>query len=348
MSKKNEIFEQYIKEKTTISNFWKKPKFWPVLAIVIVGLFLIVQLYLSKLKTLSAEELKKSIKVTWNESKWVNKEVTPYGVTIVPSINFKIKNVGEKPIQNIKFVGVFIFEDSGDQLSDGVTPAFKKGLPPGQISEEILIKALNGYKATSKAAFLKNKERWKKVKVRVFAKSSEGFAQIGTFPVDQSIEGMEFEHKSETGVENSEKKYISDQLRRSVQIVWHDSSWIYKKAGSDEIIFVPSITIKIKNIGETPLHYVSIRGNFENEKTSELFSQGITIALSEPLSPQKTSGDIFIKAEYGYTAPSLEALEQHKSKIENLKVRLFAKTKLSGDVLLGIFPIKGVIKSTER
>jgi len=348
MSEKDNFFQQYIKEKKTLFNFWKQPKFWPVLAIFIVGLFLIIQLYISNLKTLSAEELKKSIQITWNDSRWINKEVTPYGVTIVPSINIKIKNVGEKPIRNIKFVGVFLFEDSGDQLSDGFTPAFKKALNPGKTSEEILIKALNGYKATSKAAFLKNKEKWKKVKVKIFAKTSAGFAQIGIFPVNQTIEGIQLEYKTETGLDDSEEKYLTDQLRKSIQIIEHASAWVYKKAVAKEIIFVPSITIKVKNIGKTPLHYISIKGNFEKEKTGDLFSQGITIALSEPLSPQKTSEDIIIKAEYGYTVTSLKALEQNRNQIEKIKVRLFAKTKLSGDVLLGIFPIKGVIKRAER
>lgn len=348
MNDKNDIFKQYIKEKRTFSNFWKQPKFWPVLVLVIAGLFLIIQLYLSNLRTLSAEELKKSIQITWNESKWVNKEVNPYGVTIVPSISIKIKNVGKKAIRNIKFVGVFEFEESGDQLSDGFTPAFRKALKPGITSEEILIKALNGYKASSKEAFLKNKEKWKKVRVKIFAKSSAGFAQIGTFPVNQTIEGIEFEYKPESQLDKSEKKFVTDQLRKSIQIVWHDSAWVYKKAISEEIIFVPSITIKVKNIGETPLHFVSLKGNFEKEKSGELFSQGITIALSEPLSPRKTSDDIFIKAEYGYTASSIETLERDQYQIEKLKVRLFAKTKLSDDVLLGIFPIKSVIKSSER
>ena len=124
--------------------------------------------------------------------------------------------------------------------------------------------------------------------------------------------------------------------------------WIYKTYSPKKIVIVPSIRIKVKNLGESPLHYVSFKGHFELESTGKPFSQGTKIALEEPLSPQKISEEIYIKAEYGYSVSSMDALERNKATIEKIKVRVFAKTKDSEDVLLGIFPIKGMIKAAEK
>jgi hypothetical protein len=50
-----------------------------------------------------------------------------------------------------------------------------------ETSEELQIKADHGYKASSKAAFINNRENWKRVTVKVFAKSSDSdYALLGS------------------------------------------------------------------------------------------------------------------------------------------------------------------------
>lgn len=342
------VFNQYLKEKISFKDRLKQPKFWAILVVVLVGIFLAFQYYLINVKSLSSQELKDAIEIVWSDSKWVNKEVSPYGVTIVPSFTFKIKNRGTKNLQYVKFIGIFNFQETDQQFTDGFITTFKVPLKPGETSEEIFIKAFNGYKSSSKEAFFKNREGWKKIKMKLFAGTSSTPVELGVFPINQQIEGIDEKTVEEIQSDASEKRFRTDKLLRSVQIAWNDSFWVYKQYSQKEVVIVPSIQIKVKNLGETPLRYVSFKGIFEVENSGKVFSQGMVIALDEPLSPRMVSEEIHVKAEYGYQVSSLESLEKNKSMMENIIVRVFAKVKESDDVLLGVFPVKGVIRKTDK
>ncbi len=348
MENEQDVFKYYLKEKKTFSQLIRQPKFWLIVVVMLVGAFLAFQFFLTSIKNLSTEELKASIDIVWHEARWVNKDVSPYGVTIVPSIVLKIKNIGTKPLKYVKFIGIFLFEENNKQLSDGFISVFRKALSPGETSEEIFIKAFNGYKAKSKESFFRNKKGWKKVKVKVFAGTSSTPALLGVFPVKQEIEGLKTDDITEEQSGDSEKRYLTEELRKSIQIVWSDSYWIYKKYSTEGIIVVPFIKIKVKNLGTTPLRHISFRGNFQLVSSGKPFSQGITIGLEELLSPEKISEEIHISGEYGYSVSSMEALERNKTMMEKLKVRVMAKTKVCDEVLLGIFPVNGIIKAEKK
>ncbi|MBN1932298.1 MAG: hypothetical protein JW786_11890 [Desulfobacterales bacterium] len=143
------------------------------------------------------KEIAEPIQIVWYDSIWVDKNVETDGVTIVPAISFKIKNTSGRPLQNIKFYCIFVFEESGKNLTDGDVIAIKNPLPPGQISEEIFVKGYFGFRASSKQAFIKNKANWKSVKVKIYmAKYHEGIldmdgkSPLGTFPINKKIEGL--------------------------------------------------------------------------------------------------------------------------------------------------------------
>ncbi|MCK4836550.1 MAG: hypothetical protein KAT17_07925, partial [Candidatus Aminicenantes bacterium] len=84
MDDQNDVFSSYLKEKKKFSEIIKQPKFWTILVVILVGIFLALQFYLSSVRSLSTEELRNSIEMVEYDTQWVNKEVTPYGVTIVP------------------------------------------------------------------------------------------------------------------------------------------------------------------------------------------------------------------------------------------------------------------------
>jgi len=109
----------------------------------------------------------------------------------VPTITFKIKNVGEEPVKDVIFKGEFSFQDNEEKLSDGVTPTLEKALGSGETSKDVTIKSELGYEAASKADFIKNSQNWRKVKVRVFAKQIDlEYVLLGTYPIRQEIEGV--------------------------------------------------------------------------------------------------------------------------------------------------------------
>ena len=338
MEKSNEIFEGYLK-KHTFKERIKQPKFWTTLLIIAIGIFLLIQLVLMQKGSISTDELQKSIKIVWQNSQWVNKEITPYEVKVVPSITFKIKNIGKRTIKNVKFVGVFEFTETGDQIGDGVTPLLKKPLKPGETSNEIFIKSLYGYSATSKEAFLKNEAEWKDIKVKVFAKTNAGFANLGIFPVKKEIEGIKEDFKSTEEAVDSEKAKMSEELGRSIQVDSQKTYWVDKKVATGKAVIVPAISFQIKNVGTNPLHHIIFKGTFLFEESGKLLSEGIKTAIDNPLSPGKISDGITLSAEFGYTASTKAAFIKNIQNWQRIKVKLFAKTKLSGYALLGTYPV---------
>jgi len=188
MSENNELFKG-ITEKVP---FFRQPKFWASLLIFFVGLALILLFYKTVIQdTMSDEEVAKSIQIVWQDSIWVDKKVRPDEAIIVPALTFKIKNTGSRPLQYVGFNCIFIFEESGENLTDGYVETIKKPLPPGQVSDEIFVKGFFGYRATSKPAFIKNMANWKSVKVKVYAKTkNSGQVLLGVFPIQKKIAGI--------------------------------------------------------------------------------------------------------------------------------------------------------------
>jgi archaellum component FlaG (FlaF/FlaG flagellin family) len=188
MSENEELFKD-IGEKIP---FYKRAKFWASALLIAFGLGLILLFYKTVIQdTMSDKEVAESIQVVWHDSIWVDKKVRPDEATIVPSFTFKIKNTGSRPLQYIGFNCIFIFEESGENLTDGYVEAVKKPLPPGQVSDEIFVKGFYGYRATSKPAFIKNLANWKPVKVKIYAKTkNSGQVLLGIFPIQKKIEGI--------------------------------------------------------------------------------------------------------------------------------------------------------------
>lgn len=188
MSENDEMFKGIV-EKIPL---YKRPKFWGSLAVLVIAAALILLFYRTVIQdTMTAKEVAESVQIVWHDSIWVDKKARPDEATIVPSFTFKIKNTGRRPLQYVSFNCIFIFADSGENLTDGLVEAIKQPLPPGEVSEEIFVKGYYGYRATSKPAFIKNIVNWKAVNVKVYAMSkNSGQVLLGTYPIQKKIEGI--------------------------------------------------------------------------------------------------------------------------------------------------------------
>lgn len=346
----NNLFAEHLKKKDEgLSGFLKNPKSWIILVSVVVGTILAAFFYISViLGGMSGEEVKNSIEIVWHDSKWVDKEVTPQEVKIIPTISLKIKNIGQRPLQYMDIEAVFEFEETGAVFSDGMVRILKEPLQPGEISEEILIKSLYGYAGSSRSAFMGNKKEWKKVQAKIYARSKgSGLVRIGKlYPIKQEIEG----YKDPETEDSSKKEYQNEntrELAHSIQVVDHDSMWVDKIVTAGEVIIVPSITVDVKNVGQKPLQYIYFKGVFKYEDTGEILSEGLTPGLKKPLAPGETAVEIQIKADFGYAASSKEAFIRNNQKWKRLKVNLYAKSKESDYALLAIYPIKQKIQGVK-
>lgn len=134
------------------------------------------------------------------------------------------------------------------------------------------------------------------------------------------------------------------ELAASVQIVWHDSVWVDKKVRPDEATIVPSFTFKIKNTGKRPLQYVGFNCIFVLEESGENLTDGYVEAVKTPLAPGEVSDEIFVKGFYGYRATSKPAFIKNMPNWKPVKVKIYAKSKNSGQVLLGTYPIQKKIE----
>jgi len=74
--------------------------------------------------------------------------------------------------------------------------ALRDGLEPGGESGRIVLTCGFGYRATSKEAFSRNKERWENASAEIFVRGgSSEMVLLNTYYVIRKIEGMEKEIK---------------------------------------------------------------------------------------------------------------------------------------------------------
>lgn len=167
-------------------------KWVPFLSITLLVLVTILVLYLAGLfKTMSSDDLQKSISVLDVKTKWVKKYYQPWPpkLILVPAIAFRIKNTGDKPLQYINFNTNFSFRDDYQTLGNAfLTTIRKKALPPGETSDEIFLQSNYGVEGKTKASF-PNNPNWKVVVCKLFA-SSQGshFIELGNYPISKEID----------------------------------------------------------------------------------------------------------------------------------------------------------------
>ncbi len=340
-----DLIESLQTEGWTWNNFYRRPKFWITLVMAILGVLLVWALIRHQQGSIGSNELSRSLELVSSETRWVNKEVTPYRVKIVPSVTFTVRNKGKRTIGNLKFVGIFMFADSGEQMSDGVTPLMPEPVEPGETTEEITINALYGYSATSKAAFMQNKSKWKPIKVKILAQtSSNSFAPLGVIPVRQVIEGIDGDISEGQVIETDERMEKALKLGSSLQVIDAESRWEDKLVTRNQAVIVPVIRFRLKNTGDAPLHNLILKGVFEFEEDGRQMTVGETEALREPLGPGKTSDEISLKGEFGYSASNKAAFVHNRDQWKPIKVRILARSRQSRDALLGIFPVSREIE----
>ncbi len=294
--------------------------------------------------TMTPEEVTKSIEVVWQDTIWLDKDVTPNEVKVVPSIRFKIKNVGPKTLEYVNFEGVFRIEETDKELGSGGALKFKDGLEPGEESGEVFIKSNFGYAGSSKAAIMKNKE-WKQVRVTLYARTKgSGPAVIGDiYRVKKVIDGLE--ETSDAAVEGEKtelQKASFEKIGKALQIFDQDSVWVEKSRvlKSKKVTIVPSITFRVKNVGPEPMKDVIFKGEFLFEDNGETLSEGTATGLKKALAPGEIGMDISIQSDLGYDATSKAAFVRNPQDWRRVKVKIFAKQLDYEYVLLGVYPIQ--------
>jgi len=146
-------------------------------------------------KRISVDQLRNSIEISNIESIWVKNGISAdkgvKRIILVPTISFKIRNVGKTELKFLSLVGVFRFYDTDKFLGEGNKMVLKDGLKPGKLSDKIRIISDRGYRATSINAFVDNDKEWKTTFVNIFAKlGGYKYVKLKKFNISRRIDGM--------------------------------------------------------------------------------------------------------------------------------------------------------------
>ena len=151
-------------------------------------------LLLSSCKSMSPDDLKKSIEIVDVETKWVSKGYQPWPprLFLVPVMSFRVKNISSKPLTYVNFNAIFKFKGDPENLGDNFLAAIRgKAIMPGTTSDVITLKSNFGVEGKSVESIRSNPQ-WKPCGVRLFA-SSKGsqFVLIGEWDVSRTIDFKE-------------------------------------------------------------------------------------------------------------------------------------------------------------
>lgn len=188
-----EIFEEYLRPKRY------KPRFWVWVTLTISAIILVIIYKITVIDTaVNPAELKPAIEMFNLDSQWVILEEIDTkefkGIVLVPQISFQVRNVGRLVLRDVYFLGEFRLLDRPKTLGEGFQMAFKKPVNPGEESERIVLTSMAGYKASSKMAFKKNINEWKRAMVEIYVKtSSSKLIFLKTFYITRKIEGLDLD-----------------------------------------------------------------------------------------------------------------------------------------------------------
>ena len=190
-----EILQEYTRR------FWQNSKFWLwVVLLLIIAVFGLVYKTSVLNTSVTPAELKAAVELFDISSQWkVNEKVNDedfQGIILVPEVSFRVRNVSQRDLSYVFLLGVFRFMDTGKVIGEGYRMALRRALPPGGVSERIILNAGFGYRATSAAAFEKYRQDWRNSFCEVFAKShNSGFVMLKTFYISRRIQGLDVEVK---------------------------------------------------------------------------------------------------------------------------------------------------------
>lgn len=339
----NKMFSELLEEKKRMKSLLTNTAFWIGLFLVVVAAGLVVFLMSDVSEHWSPKEVEQSIQVVELDSQWVDKELTGYDVKIVPSFTFKLINKGKKPLKHMNMVAVFKFKQSEEVLGEGNAAIVKLPLLPGKESGEMIVKSPFGYSARSKQSFKRGFKDWQPVKVSILGKVSEGFAKLGTFDIKQTIAGID-----QVGGQTEELDEKTMAAMTSLQVSLQGSKWLDKLVTDDRAVIVPSVTLKLKNVGGEKLGRGFVKGIFEFEDDGVVMGEGFVEVFKQSLDPGQTSGDIVLKADWGsYSAKDKADFIKQRLDWKRVKVRVFYKSMESDYALLGTYPVKQEVEGVK-
>jgi hypothetical protein len=133
--------------------------------------------------------LKASAQLVEVSTGWYDAGIEKGKNKLVPSVTFKIQNVGGQPFSNVQLNAVY--RVVGDQEELGSTYVRARGeapLAPGSASEAITLRCQFGYTGEQPRAEMLSHSQFRDAKVEVFGKhGSAQWVRLGEYPIERRL-----------------------------------------------------------------------------------------------------------------------------------------------------------------
>lgn len=150
---------------------------------------LVLALSLASAACGSSIDLQKSLEVTDVFSGYYDGGIVDGKLNkLVPSVSFRLKNVGPEPVTYVQLmVSFWVVGDDGEWTSKDVPGIGAEELVTGASGEPILVRAEKGYTIEQPRAELFTHHLFKDVVVKLFGRRDGKIVPLGEFPIERRI-----------------------------------------------------------------------------------------------------------------------------------------------------------------
>ena len=137
------------------------------------------------------------------------------------------------------------------------------------------------------------------------------------------------------------KSMSSEELKGSIEILDYSSAWVSKfyQPWPERLKLVPQITFRVRNVGSRPLSYVNFNAVFNFKGDPENFGDAFMAAIrGKAVPPGEASPVITLRSNLGVEGKNLAGIRDNPG-WKQAEVRLFASSKGSSPVLLGVYDV---------
>jgi hypothetical protein len=139
------------------------------------------------------------------------------------------------------------------------------------------------------------------------------------------------------------------ELKASIEITDVETKWVSKlyQQWPPRLILVPVLSFRVKNVSVKPMNYVNFNAVFNFKGERDNFGDCFLAAIrGKAVPPGEKSEVIALKSNFGVDGKDLKSFQDNPG-WRQAEVRLFAQSKGTQPVLLGIYDVSRFIDFKE-
>ena len=137
------------------------------------------------------------------------------------------------------------------------------------------------------------------------------------------------------------KTMSSEELKNSIEVLDYGSKWVHTfyQAWPSRLKLAPQISFRVKNISAKPMNYVNFSATFVSKTDQKNLGDAFLAAIrGKAVAPGDTSKTFVLTSNVSVEGKNKKDFETNPG-WESYQVKLFAHSKGSQPVLLGIYDV---------